>query len=149
MEACAEVRVLRQFSDAHAKARAVNRLCRRYRRGWRSARQVVLGLDALKAQNEHQLASELVAGALAAVVPVPTVLWTWACRHADTLGVHCLRHVLRLAGTDARYDKHLARHTHRFAKSPDGLVALVHEFHRLPWVPGVAQPAVAALLTPA
>ena len=146
MGACAEVQVLRAFGPRVAREHAVLKLCRKYGKGRRSAEQVVMGLDALEAQNDAEGVCDLAAGALFAVTPVPTLVWEWLCRHADVLQVHTVRHMLKVAGSDARCEKHMVVHKHKLVASPDGLVALAHECHRLSWATALARPAIADLL---
>lgn len=126
------------------------KLVRKYVAGVRSASDVVMGLQALAAQNRVTDLQRLLTRALEVVPVVPTVLWLWACRHAHLLGVATLRHMLQTCHTDARCERHLRRHTHRLTQTPDGLVALLHENHRFPaWAPALTGPAVAAFLTTA
>ncbi len=147
MGACAEVQVLRAFGPRAAREHAALKLCRKYAKGRRSAEQVVMGLEALKARNDDEGVCDLLAAALFVVTPVPTLVWEWACRHADLLQVHTLRHMLKVAGASARCEKHLLAHKDRLVASPDGLVALAHECHRLAWGPDLARPAIANLLS--
>jgi len=146
---CAEVQVLRRLPapNTHAqRVRATRRLYRKYASGRRSVVQIVHALDALRAQNGGQEVCEMAEAALAAVTPVPTVLWLWLCRHARSLRVTTLCHMLRVAGQDARCSRLLERHKHKLTATPDGLVALAHECHNVEWGPAVARPAIAGLL---
>ena len=76
-----------------------------------------------------------------------SLVWEWACRNAAVLQVHTIRHMLKVAGASPRCEKHLLAHKHHLVATPDGLVALAHECHRLAWAPALARPAIADLLT--
>lgn len=142
---CREVQTLRGLLNSN-KERAAEKLLKKYISGRRSAHQIVLGLQALRAQNDSNLLCALAADALRALDPPPTVLWDWLCRHADLLGVNILRRMLRIAQRDPRCARHLAIHKGLLATTGDGIVALAHDGHRVPWGPGLAEPAIAALL---
>jgi hypothetical protein len=147
--ACREVQVLRTFTPPWTRLYVVHRLVRRYAAGRRSATDVCAALAALDAQRQHEDCGRLLLDAWDAVTPVPTVLWTWACRRADVLGCGVLRRMLRLAAVHARYAAHLRAHRDRLAASVDGVIALVHEAHRHPgWAPQLLRPALRAFMLP-
>lgn len=110
--ACREVQALRTLCSA-CHEDAVFKLCRKYASGRRSADQVVLGLEALKSQNDTDNLRELALGGLTSVVPVPTLLWTWLCANTDLLGAPIQRRMLRVAAACPRCAKHLGLHVHR------------------------------------
>lgn len=131
-EACKEAQVLRSLlPDSHARTRALDKLVRRYAEGRRTAEHVVQALNALCAQN--RICSPTVLEAFHAVQPIPTVLWTWACAHHAQLHVDALSFMLRQAAQNRTYQKHLRRVKHALADTPDGMVAVFHEGHRLGW----------------
>lgn len=140
MACCSEVKHLRTFLPHGVRRKITEKLVLKYERGRRCASQVCLALAALKAQARYDECDDLVAQSLAAVEPVPTVLWIWACANLDALGCTTLRTMLAMcAGTGAearRYAKHLMPRRADLLKTPDGVVALAHERHRFPeWAP--------------
>lgn len=149
--ACREVQVLRTLGgDGVAAGRAADRLVRKYVTGRRSACDVVHGLRALLSRNARAAAGELAHSALVAVHPVPTLLWAWTCEHAVLLDVDTVRYMLRLAAVNPRYAKHVRRHRAAVATSPEGLVALLHESHRLPdWAGDAVRDGLAHFGVPA
>lgn len=144
---CPEVRRLRTFEcTGEAGMATVGKLTKKYKQGRRSAREVVQGLDALVARNETELVRLLATTGLLAVTPVPTVLWVWVCDHARLMGANTLRHVIEVAAVDARCARHLLPRAAALTATPEGLVALAHAAHKLPWGPELARPAIAAYL---
>lgn len=140
---CVEVEILRTFSSScSVRTRVMDKLVRKYRRGRRSARQVVDALQALTSQNRVGDAAYLTAEAIDAVRPVPTVLWAWACRHANLLSVNDLKNLLDLALTESRYRKHLCKWV--LAQTPEGLVALLYHRESFEWAPALLEPALRA-----
>lgn len=133
MDCCREVMVLRTFVQSATRHRATQRLLTKYAVGRRAAADVADGLAALLAQLQYEEASALLDEALLAVRPVPSVLWDLACRHLESLGQEPLRRMLALTAEDARLDRRLARHRGRLIDSVDGILALLHEAHRLEW----------------
>lgn len=132
MACCREVAVLRSFSDFLSRTAACDRLVRRYVVGRRSARDVVDGLKALYAQQRHAECVTLLRMAFDALQPVPTLLWLWACEHLGVLDLDTIRTMLRMCAVCTRYDKHLRCKSRELYARPEGLVALLHECHRLP-----------------
>lgn len=140
---CREVRVLRDTRPPwHAKAKASMRLLDKYKKGRLEAGQFVMGLKALLAQNYGTAASDLVGHGLLAVEPVPLVLWIWACEHVALLNSPVLRLMLRVAGRREVHDKYLRRRASEVASTPEGLVALAHDAHRVPWGSKLAEDAI-------
>jgi hypothetical protein len=145
--ACAEVRVLRSFVPPWRRHKAINALVRRYASGRRDAWDVCEGLAALLGQGRVDDCGWLLMDAMDAVRPVPTVLWTWACRHADLLGFVPAQKVLRIAALSPRYERHLVAHKDALTRSVDGVVALIHEAWRFPaWAPETLRPALRRFL---
>lgn len=143
---CSEVRLLRTFLPRGTRRNVLEKLTLKYARGRRSASDVCLALQALKAQARLEDCDDLVAQAIAAVEPVPTVLWSWACANLDCLGCTTIRSMLAMcAGADAvarRYAKHLVPRKEHLLKTAEGFVALVHERHRFPeWAPELLRSA--------
>ncbi len=103
-----EVKTLRRLdASIRQRHRAILRLCTRYAAGRRSAVQIVHALRALRDQMDLTGLRDLAYLALDAVVPVPTVLWTWVCSHVDLLNAATLRNMLRVADADARCARHV------------------------------------------
>lgn len=150
---CSEVQQLRTFLSHATRRKVCEKLVVKYERGRRSAAQVCQALDALKAQGRYDECDDVVAQSLAAVEPVPTVLWTWACSNVATLGCTTIRTMLAMCaasttGAEARrYARHLAPRRATLLNTPDGIVALAHERHRFPdWAPDALRTAVRAWL---
>lgn len=144
---CREVEALRLLGPSLARARAADKLVRRYCDGRRCASDVVDALSALDAQNRHAECSLLLVEAFRAVQPIPTVLWLWACGRLAVLGVDALRFMLRLASISPRHRKHLWPHRDALKDTPDGMVALLHESQAFPdWAPHMAEQAFARLV---
>ena len=98
--ACPEVRVLRStLATPHLRDRAMRRLARRYADGRRCAQDVTQALASLDSFNRRDECSRLLTAALVAVRPAPTVLWTWACAHADALDAEAREAMRRLAAS--------------------------------------------------
>ena len=145
--ACKEVQALRLLvgSDNPVKALAVGRLVRKYATGRRSCVDVCQGLDALKAQHQPHHLHTLVVNCLEVVEPVPSCLWVWCCANAGLLPCSVLRHMLTIAAESPRYFRHLAAHLPGLLATPDGVVAALHELHRLPQIADAVDAAVAEL----
>ena len=143
---CSEVQLLRTFLPRGTRRKVLEKMALKYERGRRSASDVCMALRALKAQARLEECDDLVAQAIAAVEPVPTVLWSWACANLDCLGCTTIRSMLAMctgAGAAARrYAKHLMPRKAELVKTADGFVALVHERHRFPeWAPDLLRSA--------
>lgn len=122
---------------------------RDYRRGTRCASDVVDELESLKKSRNHERCSDVWMHAVLAVHPVPVVLLSWAANNVDIMGATALRLFLREAETDQACHWLVAKAAPELCKSPDGLVAMLHESWRPPmneWMPAMLDPAIAQFL---
>lgn len=122
-------------------------LLRKYRDGRVSAADVCDALRALKAQNMRPQAEQLLLGCLAAVDPVPTTLWAWACTNVDFFHCNTLRGLLAVADRSPRYQKHLRREADKWTSTIECVVALLYESSTIPWTKDLANRGVDVILS--
>ena len=121
-------------------------LLHKYRDGKASASDVCDALRALRAQNRRPEAENLLLNCLAAVNPIPTTLWAWACANVDFFHCNTLRSLLAVADRESRYQKHLRRETDKWASTVECVVALLYESSTRPWTRDMANRGVDTIL---
>lgn len=140
-----EIKVLRTFVPYDVRDCMCGKLLAKYRRGDRSASDVLDAVAALEAQNLQEEADAFVFAALHAISPVPTALWTKACNCAGRWSTNRVRSMLAIARKLPRCRKHLP--TRDIVKTRAGAVAALYEAssHRSPWSLDLLDKAMAHL----
>lgn len=141
-----EVKVLRSFVPQGVRDRMCGKLLAKYRRGERSASDVVDAVAALESQNLFPESDSLLFAAVHAVSPVPTLLWTRACASGPRWSTNKLRSLLAIARESPRCRKHLP---HTLVLTRHGALAALHEVcsHRTAWGIELLEKAVQHLKT--